>query len=53
MGDECELVIGFFLDCLIFLNRKPKWLVWIIIENIHKKIIKYKKRPCRPGARIS
>ena len=32
----------FSLDCLIFLNGKPEWLVWIIIENIHKKIIRYK-----------
>ena len=40
---ECGLVIGFSLDCLIFLNGKPEWLVWIIIENIHKKIIRYKR----------
>ena len=51
MGYGCGLVIGFSLGCLIFLSRKPEWLVLIIDENIHKKIMKYKRSTHRRGVR--
>ncbi|XP_034674618.1 receptor-like protein 33 [Vitis riparia] len=51
MGYGCGLVIGLSLGCLVFLTGKPKWFVWIIEENIHKKIRRSKMNTCRQGAR--
>ena len=53
MGYGCGLVIGFSLRCLIFLSEKPEWLVQIIDENIHKKIIRYKMSTRRRGEQRS
>ena len=53
MGYGCGLVIGLSLGCLIFVSGKPEWLVWIIDENIHKKIIRNKRSTRGRGARIS
>ena len=44
MGYGCGLVLGLSLGSLIFSIGKPKWFVRIIDENIHKKIIRYKRR---------
>ncbi|KAJ9676372.1 hypothetical protein PVL29_025075 [Vitis rotundifolia] len=51
MGYGCGLVIGLSLGCLVFVIGKPKRFVWIIEENIHKKIRKSKRSTCRQGAR--
>ena len=53
MGYGCGLVIGLSLGCLIFVSGKPKWLVWIIDKNIHKKIVRNKRSTRGRGARIS
>ena len=51
MGYGCGLVIGLSLGCLIFLIGKAKRFVWVIEENIHKKIRRSKRSTCRQGAR--
>ncbi|KAJ9702918.1 hypothetical protein PVL29_004593 [Vitis rotundifolia] len=51
MGYGCGLVIGLSLGCLVFLIGKPRRFVWIIEENIHKKIRRSKRSTCRQGAR--
>ncbi|KAJ9702929.1 hypothetical protein PVL29_004602 [Vitis rotundifolia] len=51
MGYGCGLVIGLSLGCLVFLTGKPRRFVWIIEENIHKKIRKSKRSTCRQGTR--
>eukprot|EP00261_Vitis_vinifera_P002840 XP_002267388.2 PREDICTED: receptor-like protein 12 [Vitis vinifera] len=51
MGYGCGLVIGLSLGCLVFLTGKPKWFVWIIEDNIHKKIRRSKMSTCKQGAR--
>ena len=53
MGYGCGLVIGLSLGCLIFVSGKPKWLVWIIDKNIHKKIVRNKRSTRGRGVRIS
>ena len=42
-GYGCGLIIGFSLGYLVFSTGKPKWLVTMVEENIHKKIRRSKR----------
>ena len=50
MGYGYGLVIGYSLECLVFLTGKPKWLTMMVEENIHRKITRSKRSTCRKGA---